>query len=545
MKKLILLFATIGLLAFSCTDDLQKDIDDLKGRVSTLEASETVVSLEFQGNDLIVTFGDGSTASLTAPVEVIPDHVSDFSIDTETNLITITFSDGTSSQYTVFSNGNSTYMSGTLTGDYGISSMTMGDVTLANLAYDGQNRMVEAMINLPDGNGNVINILELQNNYAAENPTAIAIEKSMYADFDYFTEEYINSSSVNFPGDSGDYFVQKDGEMYIYYTDGSFNGTDYSYNSHPHCWFVENDDIDHSDSDNYYSVLGEDSLFYKSSYDYRTMDIDDEYGRLYYPYKIIRINDVYQAGEARDTSKTRLTMRDDDLIAKVEVLKWDSDEVEMYFDLTYDINQLLTNIDFYDAQNYLRKSASDEEPLPEHYMRMNMLYTESLLTSLSVDRYDNEGSIEETIEVGQIVYDDAGNPVEIWSSELFYYSDNDANFMVDASGKISVEPMNNELKKIVEIEYNYTLPNFFGKSLEYLIPELKGLNIKNAPVRITQSGSFNFAQMEYFDFNEGGYPAKVKLDANMQTYYDKSASIVRSPIIPLGTEMELEYTLFE
>ena len=141
MKKLFLLFASIGLLVFSCNDDLQKDIDDLKNRVSTLEASEAVVGLEFQGNDLIVTFGDGSTASVSAPVEVIPDHVSDFSIDTETNMITITFSDGTSSQYIVFSNGNSTYMSGTLSGDYGIISMTMGDVTLANLSDDGQTVM--------------------------------------------------------------------------------------------------------------------------------------------------------------------------------------------------------------------------------------------------------------------------------------------------------------------------------------------------------------------------------------------------------------------
>jgi hypothetical protein len=545
MKKLILLFATIGLLVFSCTDDLQKDIDDLKDRVGTLEASETVVSLEFQGNDLIVTYGDGNTASITAPVEVIPDHVSDFSIDQETNLITITFSDGTSSQYTVFSNGNATYMSGTLAGDYGITSMTMGDVTLANLAYDGQNRMVEAMINLPDGNGNVINVLELHNNYAAANPTAIAISKSMYADIDYSTEEYLSSEYVNFPGDSGYSFIQKDSEMYIYYTDRYYTGMDYRYNSRPYCWFVKQDDVDHDSYEKYFPVPGEDSLFYKSYNNYSSMDIDDVYGYLYYPSEIIKVTDIYQAGEARDTAKTRLTMRGDDLIEKVEVLAWDSDEVEGYFDLNYDNDQLVTSIDFYDVRTYSRKSASEEEPLPEHYMSMNMTYTASLLTSLSVDYFDQEGTVEETIEIGQMVYDDAGNPVEIWSSELYYYDDNGPNFTVDAGGKISIEPKNNELKKIVEIEYNYTLPNFFGKTLEYLIPELKGLSIKNAPVRITQSGSFNFAQMEYFDFNEGGYPAKVKLDANMQSYYNKSASISRSPIIPLGSEIELEYILFE
>jgi hypothetical protein len=223
MKKFILLFAAIGLMICSCTDDLQQDLDDLKDRVSTLETAEAVVSLAFQGNDLIVTFGDGSTASVTVPVEVIPDHVSDFQINTETNMITITFSDGTSGEYRVFSNGNSTYMSGTLTGDYGIASLTLGDVTLANLSYDDQNRMVEAMINLPDGNGNVINVLELHNNYTATNPTAIAINKSMEDGIDYYQESYIYSEYSYFPGDSGYSFFQKDGDMYTFYEDRYYN----------------------------------------------------------------------------------------------------------------------------------------------------------------------------------------------------------------------------------------------------------------------------------------------------------------------------------
>jgi hypothetical protein len=278
------------------------------------------------------------------------------------------------------------------------------------------------------------------------------------------------------------------------------------------------------------------------------MSIDGEYGRLYYPNEIIRVTDIYQAGETMDTLKTRLTVKDNGLIEKVETLHWENEDVTGYFEMTYDNNDLMTSIDFYDVRTYLKKSAGDdspEEPRVEHYMTLNMSYTESLLTSLNADFFDEEGALEETVEVGQMVYDDAGNPIKIWSSQVDYYNDNGPNFVVDASGRISIEPISNELKKIVEIEYNYTLPNFFGKTLEYLAPELKGLKINNAPVRINQSGFFNFAQMEYFDFNEGGYPAKVKLDANIQSYYNKGASLSRSPILPLGTEMELEYTLFE
>ena len=370
----------------------------------------------------------------------------------------------------------------------------------------------------------------------------------MYADIDYEIEEWISTETTSFPGDSGYSFVMKDGEMYSYYDNGFYNGSEYQYNTRSHCWFVEDDDIDYDSYEKYFPVAGEDSVFYKSYSNYYSMSIDEKYGHLYYPNEIIRVTDIYQAGETMDTLKTRLTVKDNGLIEKVETLHWENEDVTGYFEMTYDNNDLMTSIDFYDVRTYLKKSAGDdspEEPRVEHYMTLNMSYTESLLTSLNADFFDEEGALEETVEVGQMVYDDAGNPIEIWSSQVDYYNDNGPNFVVDASGRISIEPISNELKKIVEIEYNYTLPNFFGKTLEYLIPELKGLKINNAPVRITQSGFFNFAQMEYFDFNEGGYPAKVKLDANIQSYYNKGASISRSPILPLGTEMELEYTLFE
>jgi hypothetical protein len=242
-----------------------------------------------------------------------------------------------------------------------------------------------------------------------------------------------------------------------------------------------------------------------------------------------------------DTSKTRLTLRDDDLIEKVELLDWDNDEVIGYTVLNYDNNALITSIDCYDIEADEAKKSTSTEAL---FMSINMSYTDYLLTSMSADLYDEEGSLEETVEVGKIVYDDAGNPVEVWSSLIDYDNNEGVNFVVDENGKISIEPREYELMKIVEIEYNYTLPNFFGKTLEYLIPELQGLKINNAPVRITQSGSFNFAQMEYFDFNEGGYPAKVKLDANMQDTYRKSTVVSRSPI-PMGTELQLEYKLME
>lgn len=544
MKKIILLFAAMALLVFSCTKDLKQDIDDLKDRV---EALETVASIEFQDSDLLVTYTDGSTSSVTTSEEVVPGNVSGFEVEAATNLITVTFTDGTSRVYRVFTSEDVTYMSAVLSGDYGITTVSMGDVTMANLTYDNQNRMVEAMINLPDGSGNVINVLELHNNYADANPTAMAISKSLYSDIDYSEVEYYSTLYAYFPGDSGYTFYQKDGDMYTYYQNRWWNGVEYRYNSRPHCWFVADDDIDYDSGDNYYPVAGEDSLFYQSYSNYNYMSIDDVYGRLYIPSRIIRITDVYAAGETMDTSMVRLTMRDDGLIEKIENLDGEGEEVRDYFELNYDSNDLLTSMDLYEVRRPLKKKSASIDEDDEHYMSIIMTYTEGLLTSLRSEFYDEDGSVEETTEIGEIVYDDAGNPVEIWSS-LVDYGSNDENFIVDENGKIIYNPQtNDEIMKIIEIEYDYTMPNFFGKSLEYLVPELKGLKITSAPSRILRSGSFDFADMVYSDFNEGGYPANVRLETNIlgNIGLRKSVSESIGSGVPTSFELDLEYTLFE
>jgi hypothetical protein len=170
-----------------------------------------------------------------------------------------------------------------------------------------------------------------------------------------------------------------------------------------------------------------------------------------------------------------------------------------------------------------------------NFGRLLMEYTGELLTLVQFESFDNKGGVEETFDITKFVYDGVGNPVEIWT--VPYYNAGDGyKYSVDADGKIIIEEIEMVLQKVVGIEYNYTLPNFFGKTLEYMIPELKGIQVKNAPVKFTQSGFFNFANMEYRDFNQGGYPAKVKVDA----YFPDMAG----PAV-IGTELLIDYVLFE
>ena len=247
-----------------------------------------------------------------------------------------------------------------------------------------------------------------------------------------------------------------------------------------------------------------------------------------------------------DTAMVKLTMQQDNLIEKMEMLDRDNN-VEAYQEMTYNQDGLLTQMDMFDINDGMEESTT----VTSNFGRVVMTYSGNLLTLVQYEELGDDGAVTATTDISKFVYDEVGNPVEIWAIAGYDAGDG-YNFITDPSGKIVIETIDDQLQKVVGIEYNYTLPNFFGKTLEYMIPELKGLKIKNAPVRITQSGFFNFASMEYFNFNEGGYPAKVKMEvyvSDLMSSPKKSSSPISigsgAITIPIGTEAMIEYTRFE
>lgn len=69
------------------------------------------------------------------------------------------------------------------------------------------------------------------------------------------------------------------------------------------------------------------------------------------------------------------------------------------------------------------------------------------------------------------------------------------------------------LYKVAMIEYNYTFKNFLGNTITALVPELEGYKIVNAIKRVTTPNSYSFANIEYKEFNEFGYPQRMQMDA--------------------------------
>ncbi|MDX5437540.1 MAG: hypothetical protein LPK03_10120, partial [Pontibacter sp.] len=113
------------------------------------------------------------------------------------------------------------------------------------------------------------------------------------------------------------------------------------------------------------------------------------------------------------------------------------------------------------------------------------------------------------------VYDSNGNPTAVWAWQPAVY---DYSWKLDVStGQwVPTSKLIREagLHKVANIEYETAYKNFLGNTITALVPELEGYRIVNAIKRVTVHNSYTFANIEYKDFNENGYPRRMKMDAS-------------------------------
>jgi hypothetical protein len=115
--------------------------------------------------------------------------------------------------------------------------------------------------------------------------------------------------------------------------------------------------------------------------------------------------------------------------------------------------------------------------------------------------------------VFKTLYDDNGNPVEIWawSDEVTYWYDyfdpwnNPEDPWQDGEETLVEEG----LQLVATIEYEYSYKNFFGNTLGALIPVLDKYKLYNAPVKISYARENIYGAITYSNFNESGYPETV------------------------------------
>ncbi|WP_044203265.1 hypothetical protein [Flammeovirga sp. OC4] len=190
----------------------------------------------------------------------------------------------------------------------------------------------------------------------------------------------------------------------------------------------------------------------------------------------------------------------------------------------------------YDGENLSKMYATDEQGGDyDEYIQMS--YTGGNLSKAEeyykdggqfvksdgelIYNYDANGKLTSTVAKSgdsegdtlfKVLYDSDLNPIEIWSyhDAVFEYG----SFFNDETGRVEYDyHMVKEagFRPSLRMEYYDNMKNFFGHSINAMLPELEQLELTKAPKRVFSMEDNSSIRFEYKDFNKGGYPESVQL----------------------------------
>ncbi|WP_320020299.1 hypothetical protein [Labilibaculum manganireducens] len=232
-------------------------------------------------------------------------------------------------------------------------------------------------------------------------------------------------------------------------------------------------------------------------------------GRVEKEYKDGKVNKIttrsivedYQGETKENVGSVLLSYDSKGNLIKIEEWEDEESDVSEYIQNAYNSKNLLIKSELY----YLDKTESDDWQKENGYLKYEYNSDDLITNIIGVNSDD-----EETV-LTDIKYDEKKNPVEIYKYNSPEY-DWKINPVTGEQEKFVVEE--GKLVSIVKIEYDYSMKNFLGHSIGLIFPELIQFNFKNAPKRITQTGTVVAGSITYSDFNEGGYPQSISFLGN-------------------------------
>lgn len=140
--------------------------------------------------------------------------------------------------------------------------------------------------------------------------------------------------------------------------------------------------------------------------------------------------------------------------------------------------------------------------------------------------------------IGKVVYDGQNNPVELQADVSKLIGHGYEEVLCGLGLAYRYEYFNKELgcyvtgykyaegmASVLKVNYNYGLKNFMNHTFTALSPLLQTFNSQNAISELVWPGHGSCFMAEYMNYNEGGYPTKVKgflqispLDEGMEDY---------------------------
>ncbi|MBN2349285.1 MAG: hypothetical protein JXJ22_10630 [Bacteroidales bacterium] len=541
MRKLISFISALIVLTFfyGCTKDVQDQVDQLQQDVNL-----TIVDVYFVGEDLIIEYSNGETATVTLPESITQTAVSALNFDQATGLLTLTFSDGNTSTYEIINHDQELLLAQDVNGKYYLQEIALGDVSLADFTYDTEKRLTEIAVRFLFNN-EVADILKVVNTYSGDQNTGYTMYLYAFQQEANTSQTYVYySNSVNFDHQltSEEQLVDNGDGTFTYYSYSYSSGSYYYYYSYSPCVWVPVDDLNEcgdADQDYYYPISGNEFYRiypYNSRWQYK--DIDGIYSALVQANYMVTVNSVVEKGNIYDTIKVDVNYNSAGLAEKIYTYTDENDVPLEYILNTYDANNLLVKNEYYVWNDITEVWEKMDEYISHTYNSENLIES-------STWHYLNSEDAEETRQVYGVTYDDQNNPVLV---SAFMDEDIEWQFVEGTGGEYTYEPVVVRpagLVDVLKVEYNYNMKNFWGNTWNSIIPELKGLQMNNAPKKILYADHFSYANMEYSDFNEGGYPQTLTAAAKIleDDFFFGPSMRASGPSIYVGGDVNIELTL--
>lgn len=492
-------FAFSGLVALGLLTGCNKsDIEDLEDRVAALEQSTSVIGVDFTDSQMVVTYSDSQTETLEfedglSGLELLnSDGIASIDYNDDTKVLTITLTNGNVSEFRIYGDtyaGLVAVLISDVNGKMYISKVTMGAAPILSVEYDADFNITNLHSKIIR-EGQILDFLDVTKQYTGDALTGLQVSEYAMEKGTNYDSEYMSYEDTIRVDNIGNYFVQNPGDTTFRYYQYSYGSAgNYHYNIYSHA------------VKRFYATGSYPSYFYaahNTDTAYRFEQISaqsvtggyDVWYRVYYTYIL---ENAYEVG---DIAYTETFSMECNASGNPEKVYPDDD---YYIQMTYNSMDQVTKGEAYykDGDTWTK----EDEYLTFEYNTDNQLATVTL--------HEEE---MDTV-VFKTLYDDNGNPVEIWawSDEVTYWYDyfdpwnNPEDPWQDGEETLVEEG----LQLVATIEYEYSYKNFFGNTLGALIPVLDKYKLYNAPVKISYARENIYGAITYSNFNESGYPETV------------------------------------
>lgn len=525
-------FAFWGLVAVALLTGCNKsDIDDLEDRVAALEKSTSVIGIDFTDSQMVVTYSDSKTETLEfndglSGLELLKsDGIASIDYNETTKVLTITLTNGNASEFKIYGDtyaGLVAMLISDVNGKMYISKVTMGAAPIVSVEYDADFNITNIHSKIIR-DGMILDFLDINKQYTGGALTGLQIDRYASERGTEYDAKYISLIDTIRADNIGNYFVQNPGDTtFRYYQYSHFNGSGYNYAIYPHAikrFYATGV----SYPSTLYAVQNADTAYeFQIILSQSVAGGYDVWYRVYYTYIL---ENAYEVGDIAHTETFSMECN-----ASGNPVKVYPDD-DYYIQMTYNsMDQLIKGEAYYKDGDTWTK---EDEYLTFEYNTDKQLSTVTFHTE------------ESDTVVAKTVYDDNGNPVEIWawSDEVTYWYDyfdpwNNPEDPWQEGEEVLVEE---GLQLMATVEYDYSYKNFFGNTLGAIIPVLDKYKLYNAPVKISYAKENIYGSLTYSNFNESGYPETVVTNMYGYSIYRKKGGDPDNYSI----ELALEYIVRE